>query len=238
MANYSVTFNNDTPQAWTMGVYQTLPSSPGLNSVSWLQTTSPTQGTSTVQWEITYNVAIAQYTQEGGIGVYPPDSAQILPADLGTKWSIEWDGNVQSLVAVGAAPQADQIIIANNSGHLANPGIGMYGSPSLYQHQVYGDSSAEFTVEPVYWVALFDSLILGEVISSNVTVGPLQLTFVAPQNTATVTASIQGENLVMHLGYGTSTSVDMNQLSERVGGRNTYQKQLHGRPAVRQPAAR
>jgi hypothetical protein len=239
MSNYYVTFNNHTPEVWTLGVYQTLPSSPGLDSVSWLQTSSPpTEGTSSVEWEVNYNVAIAQYTQEGGIGVYPPDSAQILPADLGTMWNIVWDGNVQSLEKANtAAPQADQIIITNQSNHLANPGIGMNGSPALYQNQVYGGAQAEFIVQPVYWVALFNSLILGEVISSNVSVGPHQLTFTGT-NSATVTASIQGENIVMDVSYGTRTSVDMNQLSERVGGRNTYQKQLHGRSAGRQSAAR
>jgi len=237
MANYYVTFNNNTPDAWTLGVYQTLPSSAGLDSVSWLQSATPTHGTSTVEWEINYNVAIAQYVQENGIGVYEPDSAQILDAQLGTMWNIEWDGNVQSLVQVGTAPQDDQIIITNQSNHLANPGIGMNGSAALYQNQVYSGAQAEFIVQPVYWVALFNSLVLGEVISSNVSVGPHQLTF-SGTNSATVTASIQGENIVMDVTYGNRTSVGMNQLSERVGGRNTYQKQLHGRSAVRQPAAR
>lgn len=238
MSNYYVTFNNHTPEVWTLGVYQTLPSSPGLDSVSWLQTTSPPQeGTSSVEWEVNYNVAIAQFTQEGGIGVYPPDSAQILPAELGTAWEIDWDGNVQALKQVGKAQQDDQIVITNKSNHLANPGIGMNGSPALYQNQVYSGAQAEFIVKPVYWVALFNSLILGEVISSNVSVGPQQLIFTGT-NSATVTASIQGENIVMDVTYGNRTSVDMNQLSERAGGRNTYQKQLHGRSAVRQPAAR
>lgn len=232
MTNYSVTFINNTPSVWTMGVYQTLPGSPGLDSVSWLQTTSPPQGTSTVEWQVNYNVANGQYTQEGGIGVYPPDSTQIESAQLGTTWSIVWDGNVQTLTPTGQAPQADQIIITNNSEHVANPGIGMNGSASLYQNQVYSGASAEFIVQPVYWVALFDSLILGEVISSNVTVGPQKLIFVAPQNAATVTASIQGQNINMDVTYSSRTSVAVKQLGERVGGRNSYQKQVHnGRQA-------
>jgi len=39
----SITFNNQTDRTWTMAVYQTLPNSKGLDSVSWKQVTGPQQ---------------------------------------------------------------------------------------------------------------------------------------------------------------------------------------------------
>jgi hypothetical protein len=233
MATYYVDFANYTPDTWTLGVYQTLPSSPGLDSVSWLQTTNPQQGTSTVTWQITYDVALANYVQTGGIGVY--NSAQILPSSLGTAWKIIMDGNAQQLEldTDATAPPADQINISNQSGHLANPGIGMYGNPSVYQNEIYGGSTAEFIVKPVYWAALFNSLIEGEVISSNVSVGPQQLQFVSGQNLATVTASIVGENINLDVTYGNRASVDMTQVRQRLNSLDMRRKQLTTRMASR-----
>ena len=48
MATYSVNFINNTPSLWFMSVYQTLPNSIGLDSVSWQQTAVPTSGNSGV----------------------------------------------------------------------------------------------------------------------------------------------------------------------------------------------
>jgi hypothetical protein len=225
MANYYVDFINNTPDTWTMGVYQTLPSAPGLDSVSWLQTTNPTEGKSSVEWQVTYNVALANYVQEGGMGVY--QSSQVLDANLGTTWNIIMQGNAQQLQLLGQpAPEPDQIVITNVSNNLANPGIGMYGNPSVYQHEIYGGSAAEFIVKPVYWAALFNSLIEGEVISSNVTVGPVQLNFVAPLNLATVTASITGNNIALDVTYGSRTSADMGQVRQRIADLSSRQKLL------------
>ena len=86
MNSYYVDFNNDTPQTWTMAVYQTLPSSIGLESVSWKQTTVPQSGASGVAWDVLYNVAIANYQQIGGIGVYK--ASQTLKAELGSSWEL------------------------------------------------------------------------------------------------------------------------------------------------------
>jgi hypothetical protein len=229
MATYYVDFVNYTPDTWTLGVYQTLPSSPGLDSVSWLQTTNPKQGTSTVTWQITYNVAIANYVQNDSIGVY--NSSQILDTSLGTAWKIIMQGNAQQLELDTDAPTppADQINISNQSGHLANPGIGMYGNASVYQNEIYGGSTAEFIVKPVYWAALFNSLIEGEVISSNVSVGPQQLQFVSGQNLATVEATIVGENINLDVKYGNRASVDMTQVKQRIYNQEMRRKQLTGR---------
>lgn len=50
MPTYYVDFANQTDRTWTMSVYQTVPGSIGLKSVSWKQTTVPKQGESGVEW--------------------------------------------------------------------------------------------------------------------------------------------------------------------------------------------
>ena len=44
MAAYTMDFNNNAGRTWTMAVYQTIPSSVGLDSVSWKQSAAPNGG--------------------------------------------------------------------------------------------------------------------------------------------------------------------------------------------------
>jgi hypothetical protein len=160
MSTYFCNFSNQTLDTWTMGVYQQLPTTSGLDSVSWQQTTVPQSGYSGVSWNVTYNVVLADFKQMGGIGVYT--ASQTLPAALGTSWSAVLQDGVQQLVpATGPAPQEDEIVIINTSGLLANLGIGMSGQGSVYKPGVVGGAEAQFTVTPSYWVALFNQVEIG-----------------------------------------------------------------------------
>mgnify|MGYP006157638417 CR=1 FL=1 len=96
MTTYNIDFDNETPDTWTLCVYQELPDSPGLDSVSWKQTTVPKNGTSGVQWNIQYLAALANYKQDGGKGVYK--ASQKLDTDLGKKWKCEFKDAVQQLI--------------------------------------------------------------------------------------------------------------------------------------------
>ncbi|MFP6800353.1 MAG: hypothetical protein VCA39_14755 [Pseudomonas sp.] len=199
MSAYYIDFNNNTGSTWTMGVYQELPNSIGLESVSWKQTTVPTMGSSGVEWEVDYNVAIADYKQIGGIGVYK--ASQTLVTELGSVWECVFQDNVQQLVqSTGTAP-ADSIIIKNTSNKLANLGIGMSGQGSVFKNSVVSGAKAQFQVTPTYFAGLFNNLVLGEVISSNVSVGPQEIVFPDGMNCATVTASMSGENIKMSVAY-------------------------------------
>jgi hypothetical protein len=203
MSTYYCNFVNNTNQTWTMGVYQTLPSTAGLDSVSWLQSAAPVGGNTGVQWNVTYNVALADYQQVGGIGVYK--ASQVLSANLGTVWDIVTTGGVQQLVADTSGqiqPEPDEILILNQSNLLANPGIGMSGQGSVYKHEVLGGADAQFVVTPTYWIALFDQVELGDVISSNVSVGPIELQFDG-NNAATLTASLSPDHqsILLNLAY-------------------------------------
>ncbi len=203
MARYNVNFSNETYHTWTMGVYQTLPSSPGLDSVSWQQTTVPQSGISGVRWDETHDVAIADYQQTGGIGVY--SASQRLRTDVGTAWDIEFEEGVQQLKPAGSAPQADMILVTNKSSMSANPGIGMSGYGSVFKRGLLSGANAQFVMTPTYWVALFNQLVLGEVIGSNVTAGPLELQYPPGLTTARLTASIEGQRLDLTLTYGAGT---------------------------------
>ena len=213
MTSYYVDFNNDTKQTWTMAVYQTLPSSIGLESVSWEQTTVPQSGASGVTWDIFYNVAIANYQQIGGIGVYK--ASQTLTTELGTSWDCIFKDNVQQLVPGSGSVPPDSVLINNKSTNLANLGIGMSGQGSVFKKGVVSGASAQFQVTPTYWVGLFNSLVLGEVISSNVVVGPLQLSYPSGQNLATVNAYMDGNTIKLNVTYGQQVAVE-NSVVDRI----------------------
>ncbi|MBV8070958.1 MAG: hypothetical protein JO270_13700 [Acidobacteriaceae bacterium] len=205
MTNYYVDFTNKTPQTWSMSVYQTLPDSIGLDSVSWKQTRVPTGGTSGVSWNVQYNVALAEYKQIGGIGVYK--SNQLLEAALGSVWDIVFEDEVQQLKFSSASGTPGQILIRNESNLTANAGIGMSGAGSVFKKNVLGGASAQFLVTPTYYVGIFNQLELGEVISSNVIVEPLEIKYPSGMNKATLTAYLDGQNIKLDLAYTNSISV-------------------------------
>lgn len=219
MTSYYVDFNNDTKQTWTMAVYQTLPSSIGLESVSWKQTTVPQSGASGVTWDIFYNVAIANYQQIGGIGVYK--ASQTLTTELGTSWDCIFKDNVQQLVPGSGSVPPDSVLINNKSTNLANLGIGMSGQGSVFKKGVVSGASAQFQVTPTYWVGLFNSLVLGEVISSNVVVGPLQLSYPSGQNLATVNAYMDGNTIKLNVTYGQQVAVENSVVDRIIAAQST-----------------
>ncbi len=174
-AVYSIDFTNDTNDTWTFAVYQTLPSSPGLKSLSWKQTTVPRGGESGVQWTIEYLVAVLKYQQAGGKGVYK--SSQKLGTSLGDAWEVVYKSGAQQLAEAGSAPTKGQVTVANKSGQLADIGIGMDGDVALVQPQVFSGAGANFEVEPTYWVAMYKDIVKGEVISGAQVAGPIKVKF-------------------------------------------------------------
>jgi hypothetical protein len=205
MSAYYIDFNNNTEATWTMGVFQQLPNSIGLESVSWKQTTVPISGNSGVEWEVDYNVAIANYQQVGGIGVYK--ASQTLGSELGKVWECVFKDNVQQLVRSSGSAPGDSIIIKNTSNQLANLGIGMSGQGSIFKKGVVSGASAQFQVTPTYFAGLFNNLVLGEVISSNVAVGPQKIVFPDGMNCATLNATMSGSNIRVAVTYSQVSQV-------------------------------
>lgn len=213
MATYYVDFQNNTDRVWTMAVYQTLPQSTGLDSVSWLQASAAQGGNTGVQFDLTYNVALANYSQDGGRGVYK--ASQTLGADLGTAWEIVMEDGVQQLKPAGQADLPQQILIRNTSNKNANPGIGMSGSGSVFKRNVNSGAAAQFQVTPSYYVGLFNDVKKGEVISSNVIVGPKNIKYPSGETLATVTADLDGSTIILRIDYGATFSMSLAEADTR-----------------------
>lgn len=210
---YTIDFDNETPDTWTFAVYQTLPTSPGLDSVSWKQTKVPTSGSSGVQWSINYLVGIANYRQIGGKGVYT--SSQKLGTELGMQWRAVLKDDVQQLVSDGTTAKG-QVLIKNQSTLLANLAIGMDGDLALVQGKVPSGADAQFMVAPTYWVALFNNLQKGEVISGNTVIGPLKVTFPSGKTALNYRAYIDGEKIVFTDDMGNLSTASMTQVKSRI----------------------
>ncbi|WP_419786592.1 hypothetical protein [Pseudodesulfovibrio sp.] len=202
MQKYYVNFENDTDRTWNMAVYQTLPDSIGLDSVAWQVAAAPHSGVTGIEWTLEYNVALADYRQESSsTGIYK--ASQSLITDLGYEWEIVFQDGVQQLNKLQPleADLKDHIRVINRSGLEANPGVGMSGYGSVFKRSVLGNASAQFKVTPTYWVGLFRDVQLGQVISSNVEVGPIEIQFDNGTNVATVTAIREGESIEVATTY-------------------------------------
>ncbi len=221
---YHVDFQNDTPDTWTLAVYQTLPSSPGLDSVSWKQTTTPRRGESGVEWSVNYLVGIVDYKQDGGKGVYK--ASQKLGTNLGQAWEARMEAGAQQLFEAGNAPEKGQVVITNRSGKLANLAIGMDGDIALVQPNVYGGNAAQFTVTPTYYVALFKDIVKGQIISGNQVHGPLQVVFRGGATTVTYRASIDGANFVFEEVGGVKLIAELSQVQKRVSNARARSEML------------
>jgi rhizosphere induced protein len=197
---YYVDFDNQTNDTWTMVVYQSIPDSIGLDSVAWKKTIVPKSAESGVEWEIDYLVALANYKQKGEIGVYRA-SQKFNKIPLGSKWKVISKDNVQQLERDGDAAKPELIVINNESGNLADIGIGMSNNPAFYKRNVLSGSGGQFKVIPTYHVGLFNNLELGTVVSSNVVVGPMEVKFPSGQNKAVLTAKLDGEAIKLDLSY-------------------------------------
>ena len=214
MTTYNIDFDNETPDTWTLCVYQELPDSPGLDSVSWKQTTVPKNGTSGVQWNIQYLAALANYKQDGGKGVYK--ASQKLDTDLGKKWKCEFKDAVQQLYSDGDTT-IGQLLITNQSGKLANLAIGMDGDIALVKSDVYSGNSAQFTVKPKYYVALFSNLVQGEIISGNQIHGPIEVVFDGGQISKEYVAKIEGATFIFEeVGTNNRVVAPYAQIQDRI----------------------
>ncbi|PCI31074.1 MAG: hypothetical protein COB60_12790 [Flavobacteriaceae bacterium] len=224
MATYKINFSNETKDTWTLCVYQELPDSPGLDSVSWKQTTVPQSGFSGVKWNIEYLAGIADYQQEGGKGVYT--ASQKLDTNLGQKWKCLFKDSVQQLFEDGSTTEG-QLLIENESERLANLAIGMDGDIALVKSDVYSGNNAQFTVKPKYYVALFTDLVQGEIISGNQIHGPLEIVFDGGQTEKSYVAKIEGATFIFE-EVGTSNRVEASyaQVEDRIRSINYRRRVL------------
>jgi len=212
MSTYYVDFKNETSRTYVMAVYQQLPDSVGLDSVAWKRATAPKLGICGVKWDVDYNVALADYTMAAPSGVYM--SSQILPTILGKKWKCIWGEGCQELVEDGEGTPG-HILISNNSGFEANLGIGMDNQGSIFKRNVMSGENAQFRVEPTYYIGLFRNVVLGEVISGDVIVGPMQLKFSGNMNCALLRLYVEGSTIKYQIEYSMKGSMSIEHLLAR-----------------------
>lgn len=196
MADYSVKFVNDpsTKQTWTMAIYQTIPNMGVFDNVSWKQASAPPSGTKSVGWTISYNAALADFFSAGDSGVY--ESSQILSSNLGQKWLVTNPDGTQQLTPSSDGAPDGYIYLQNNSGLLANVGIGMSGVGSIFQQGVLSDATAQFKVTPRYWASIFNQVVEGQVISTAVAVtDPVEVIFSGGITSMTLTVWVEGQTL-------------------------------------------
>ena len=214
MTTYQVNFANQAPETWTLCVYQQLPDSIGLDSVSWKQTRVPRNGESGVQWNIQYLACLANYKQDGGKGVYK--ASQKLNTELGIQWKCDFLDGVQQLSQSGTTT-AGQLLITNQSLKLANLGIGMDGDIALVKKDVYSGNNAQFVVKPKYYVALFSNLTQGEVISGNQIHGPLEVVFGGGETVKNYVARVEGSTFIFEEeGTNNKVMAPYAQIQERL----------------------
>jgi hypothetical protein len=128
----------------------------------------------------------------------------------------------------GEAERPDSILIYNDSGETASPGLGMSGQGSVFKREIFSGAAAQFVVKPTYYIGLFNDLVRGEVISSNVIVGPEKIQFPDGFNVATVHASIQGSKLVLDVQYGRRSSVRFEDLERQLKAREGLHEFIEG----------
>ncbi|HYR26980.1 MAG TPA: hypothetical protein VEU30_00855 [Thermoanaerobaculia bacterium] len=206
----SVGFSNKAREVWTIGIYQTLSGSTGLDSALWKESVAPHQGTTNIGWTVRYNVVVADFFAFGPTGMY--SSTQVLATAPGKQWKVEMDGWERQLFDDGPAAEPNQIVIRNVSAHMANVGIGMDNVGSVYKRNLPSGADAQFTVSPTYWAALFKMPTTGELIASTVTTEPLILSFEGGSTRIELEAWLVGETLhfgVPSTGQIVSTPMDV-----------------------------
>jgi rhizosphere induced protein len=230
MSEMFVDFENKTGMTWTLGVYQTLPDSVGLESVSWLQTRVPDGGRSGVKWKINYQAMLADYAMTGGKGVYTASLQRT--SLLGKRWKVVFKDDVQDLEEDGAADRPDQLIIHNDSKRPANMGIAMSEQGAVFKRNVLSGASAQFIVKPTFWFGLFRDLKLGEVISSNVVVGPQKLAFDGGQNRAKVRATREGDVIKIEVSYSISEELPVADVERRLASLAHLHPEIESDPEI------
>ena len=192
-----VTFNNKTLVPLEMTMFVVADLTIGGSSVVWQQTIVPPNGPGVLQWSRSHDVAIAHEQDD----ILTP--FQITPAAPASTWRIEIQNGTQTLVGAGSA-RPDQIVIRNESGLLANAGIGLSGSAAFYQRDLPSNAQALFVLGTMsYWLIVTVGAKKGELISKTTKLaGPLAIRLRGDVHAAVVTAVATPEGLQLEVQYG------------------------------------
>ncbi|MGE8534565.1 MAG: hypothetical protein ACN6OJ_08275 [Chryseobacterium sp.] len=214
MITYSVNFENQTPDTWTLCVYQLLPDTMNVDVVAWKLVKVPANSISSIKWETADLVCIADYKHTGGKGYFMP--YQYMRSYLGEKWNCVVKDGIKQLEDGGKGPEG-QLLLFNNALQLANLGIGMDHDITAVKRNVYSGTMVQFVVKPKYYVALFDDIRKGQIIRGDQINGPLEVNFQNGQYEKSYVARIEGSTFIFEeSGAGFKAEVPYEQVLERI----------------------
>lgn len=197
-----------------MCVYQQMTQSRKLDTVAWRVAAAGPGESAAVAWEApTHGVVLGQFGASANRRLYVPLDSRA--AEKGSRWKIVDAGGVQRLEPAGSASLLDQIVITNESGRNANPGIAVSGSPVAFKRELPSGASAQFMIRPAFYAALFANIRAGEIVKRAV-IGPLALRLPPGVADATLIARVEGTHMVLALHPGRMEWVSLAEIARRV----------------------
>ncbi|WP_147820517.1 hypothetical protein [Salidesulfovibrio onnuriiensis] len=201
MRTYYTNLKNKTDRTWTMVIYGQVPGSDNTPPLAWKTATVLPGERGGVQWQTSYDVTVAAPHKGDNRSFYA--ASQTLETELGQEWEIVFKDGVQQLRRIGALrpDRGDHIVIHNNSGLAANPGVGMSGRTAVCKRDIPANASTQFKLPFTCYAALFRDAEPGEIIGRDVEVGPLELQFGKKNNVADIIATGTGDCVTMQCAY-------------------------------------
>jgi len=210
MTTYSLHFRNDASSPWTACVFQ--PSlAPRQEAVAWLTATAVPGAEAQLKWTTALSVVLGTRVANGAHAMYV--AVEQVEADAGTRWSIVDRKGEQRLRLDDDGARPDQIIIRNESGRAASPGVALSGTPLSFVRDLAGGAAAQFLVRAPFFVALFRDMRSGEVLPRPPAC-TLPLKVDGGLTDATLHVSEEGSKLVIDLRPGGIVRLPMQQVGE------------------------
>ena len=197
-SSYTIHMLNNTDDNYFFAVYQTFPSSPGLKSLAWQIRRLPKRGSqptcSDVTWFMNYGIAITNW--DANLNGYTGEQYQ--DADLGQKYQVVSNGSFPTIdpTPIGTTGNSGEIAFTNNtqSPNATDLSMGFTINSNLVcsQEGVHANESVLFDVHPTYYVACYRSIQLGQLVDSDVVLGPVEVKFRDGNTVMNVEAFIDG----------------------------------------------
>ena len=179
--SYKLIFKNATDQAWHFGVYQKIPTSPGLTNIAWQVRGVPPKksdipSTAQVNWTMSYGLCIADFDEDQRTFT----GSQMAPALLGNKYKVESLDGIPSIdttpIATGSS---DQITLKNATSPVTplTMGFTLGGNILCVERDVGGMEETIYRVHPTYYVACYHNIVLGQMVDEGVVIGPVEVKY-------------------------------------------------------------
>ncbi len=188
---YSIKFLNDTTDDYYFAVYQDFPDSPGLRSVAWQVRAVSARGykatSSTVSWTTSYGISIANWDSDQK--EYTGEQQQ--HAELGNTYEVIARGEFPGINPASTGKTAEGLIAFENNTDPAidlDMGFTVAGNIVAVQPKVHSQEATVFDVHQSYYVALYRNIKLGQLVDSNVKLGPVEVIFGDGTTSKTVSA--------------------------------------------------